>query len=581
MRIKLYITTFMLSMLSFFCLPLMSEDFNRSTPTFFKGNLNLSNKPLIGQSADVILDLYTLDNDCYDVVIKFRVPEGISIIGDRIFKESSIVKGSLRQYITKIRIDQEGTYAIQASVYFQLSDGRHFAEHFFVYLVTDKINSQVYDKVDFLTPARNGISTMVKSYLAPPETQMPSQEKLRIYGNIKYYDDNLSQEMPIKKVTVQLYEIVSDKRTFIATGATDNDGFYVFDNISLDNSQKTHDIQMNIVFENDILKLVDNANKIYECNAPIIKGISSGSVNCDYCMNESNQYRGLAHIFNTIVSAYDFLIDRLNWSRKKISVKYPYQNDVSYYSYLYKPFKGDIYNECINIAVNRQWVRTSMLHEYGHSVMTALYNYNYYDLPEKTVYLESHTVNSISDKGFAMREGWAEFFEALVDDNASNITKYIDPNITNIEYNSWWKGDNGVNKQGEVVEGAIASILWDIADTDKSIDESLGVDDDDDINGSLEKLWDVVSKYKPNDIIEFWKHWINNNYGQIMELHSIYLNNGVNVSNPYDVNGDSKIDHHDIESLISHFGKKSNGYDINGDGIVNIIDLIMLSKILR
>jgi len=580
MRIKLYITTFMLSMLSFFCLPLMSEDFNRSTPTFFKGNLNLSNKPLIGQSADVILDLYTLDNDCYDVVIKFRVPEGISIIGDRIFKESSIVKGSLRQYITKIRIDQEGTYAIQASVYFQLSDGRRFAEHFFVYLVTDKINSQVYDKVDFLTPARNGISTMVKSYLAPPETQMPSQEKLRIYGNIKYYDDNLSQEMPIKKVTVQLYEIVSDKRTFIATGATDNDGFYVFDDISLDNSQKTHDIQMNIVFENDILKLVDNANKIYECNAPIIKGISSGSVNCDYCMNESNQYRGLAHIFNTIVSAYDFLIDRLNWSRKKISVKYPYQNDVSYYSYLYKSFKGDIYNECINIAVNRQWVRTSMLHEYGHSVMTALYNYNYYDLPEKTVYLESHTVNSISDKGFAMREGWAEFFEALVDDNASNLTKYIDPNITNIEYNSWWKGDNGVNKQGEVVEGAIASILWDIADTDKSIDESLGVDDDD-INGSLEKLWDVVSKYKPNDIIEFWKYWINNNYGQIMELHSIYLNNGVNVSNPYDVNGDSKIDHHDIESLISHFGKKSNGYDINGDGIVNIIDLIMLSKILR
>lgn len=574
MRIKLYIITFILSL---FGLSLMSEDFNRSTPTFFNGKIGLSSKPSIGQIVDVRFDLYALNENCSDIVIKFRVPEGISIIGDRTFKENSIVKGSPKAYLTRIMVEQEGIYAIQASVYFRLPDDRNLAEHFFTYLAVDKFSSQTYDKVDFLSPARNGISAKVKSYLAPPETQTSSINEFNLYGSIRYFDDNLSQEMPIKRVTVQLYEIISDKRIFVAFGATDDNGFYAFDNINLDKTRKTHDLQLNIVFENDVLKLIDNTSKVYEFNAPIIQNVSSGSLNCDYCMNESNQYRGLAHIFNTVVDAYDFLKNRLNWSRKKINVKYPYQNNLSYYSYLYKHLSGSIYNECINIAVNRQWVRTSMLHEYGHSVMTALYNYNYYDLPKKTVYLESHTINSISDKGFAMREGWAEFLEALVDDNAFNITHYVDENIANIEYNNWWKGNDGKNTQGEIVEGAVASILWDIADTEKSIDEKLGIDDDK-INNGLEKIFDLVSKYKPNDIIEFWKYWIDNGYGQFLELYSIYTNNGVSVFHPYDINNDGKIDYSDLESLISNFGKKSNRYDMNGDGVVNVADLVIINK---
>lgn len=573
MRIKLYIITLILSLLGS---SLMSDDFNRLIPTFLDGRLALSDKPLVGQVADVKFNLYAL-NDCFDTVIKFRVPEGISIIGEQIYKENSIVKGTSKVYLTKIKVDQEGTYAIQVSVYFRLANGKHLTEHFFTYLAVDKFNSRISDRVDFLSPARNGISAKVKSCLAPLETQTASSSKIDIYGSIKYFDDNLSLEIPIKRVTVQVYEVVSDKLLLTAYGMTDDNGFYAFDNINLDKTMKTHDLQLNIVFENDILKLIDNTNKVYEFKAPIIQNISSGSLSCDYCMNESNQYRGLAHIYNTIISAYDFLKNKLNWSRKKINVKYPYQNNLSYYSYFPNFFTGSIYNECINIAVNRQWARTSMLHEYGHSVMTALYNYNYYDLPKKTVHLESHSVNSISDKGFAMREGWAEFFEAIVDDNAFNVIHYADENITNIEYNNWCKGNDGKNTQGEIVEGAVASILWDIADTAQSIDEKLGIDDDG-ISDGLEKIFALISKYKPNDIVEFWDSWLNNGYGKFLELYSIYVNNGINVSHPYDINNDQKIDFSDLESLVPNFGKRSNRYDINGDGIVNITDLLMINK---
>ncbi len=576
MKVKFYIIIFMLSL---FCSSLMSEDFNRSTQTFFIGKISLLDKPLVSQFIDVRFDLYSINDDCFDLVIKFRVPEGISITGDRTFKENSIVKGTSKVYLTRIQVEKEGAYAIQASVYSRLRDGKHIAEHFFTYLIVDKTSSQVHDKIGFLSSAKNGISARIGSHLAPTERQTSPPNKFNLYGNIKYFDDNLSQEMPIKKITVQLYEVISDKKIFIASEITDESGFYVFENINLNEAQKTHDLQLSIVFENDILRLIDNTSNIYKFDAPIIRSVS-GSMNCDYCMNESNQYRGLAHIFNTIVDAYDFLKNRLNWSRKKINVRYPYQSDLSYYNYLYKPFSGNIYNECINIATSRQWVRTSMLHEYGHSVMTALYNYNYYDLPKKTVYLESHSINSISDKGFAMREGWAEFFEALVEDNAFNITHYNGVNITNIEYNDWWKGNDRKNTRGETVEGAVASILWDIADTDKSIDEKIGVDDDN-ISDGVERIFDLVSRYKPNDIVEFWDHWINNGYGWFLELYSIYINNGVNIFHPYDINKDGEVDHRDIKSLISHFGKRSGRHDINSDGIVNITDLLMINRTLH
>ncbi|MEK7400508.1 MAG: dockerin type I domain-containing protein [Candidatus Poribacteria bacterium] len=551
-------------------------------PAFFNGKISLSNTPLVGQKAYAKLDLYAVADNCLNAVIKFRIPEGVSIIGNDTFNEYSIIKGSVSQYSVEIQVLQEGTYAIQASVYFQLADGRYLSEHFFTYLTVEKSYSKTSDRANFLTPAKHSIEANIRSYLAPPNTQLLPQGNFKLYGNIKYYNDNLSQEMPIKMATVQLYELISDKRKLIATKIAGDDGSYVFDDIVFGNIQETHDIQLKILFDNDILRLIDNNEKIYEFDAPIIKNVSVGALNCDYYMNESNQYRGLAHIFNTYVDAYDFLQNRLGWGRKKIDVKYPYQNEVSNYGYSYRPFKGGIYDECINIVVSKQWERSSMLHEYGHSVMSALYDYNYYKLPRKTVNLYVHYINSISDLGFAMREGWAEFFEVLVDDNAFNLTQYINANTPNIEYNSWWKGKEENNTKGEIVEGSIASIFWDIVDTNKSIDEKMDIDDDN-MSADLTKLWEIMSKHKPNDIVAFWDYWIGNSYGQVTELYSIYMNNGVKVYHPYDINGDGRLDYYDLESLASDFGKKATGsaqvnHDVNKDGIVNIIDFIIISK---
>ncbi|MEK7397100.1 MAG: Ig-like domain-containing protein, partial [Candidatus Poribacteria bacterium] len=247
----------------------------------------------------------------------------------------------------------------------------------------------------------------------------------------------------------------------------------------------------------------------------------------------------------------DFLQKKLNWSRRKITTKWPYKDGtISAYKYSSGLITGNITKESLNIAVGKEWGRTTMLHEYGHAVMSALYGYNDNNLPKGNYKEETHTVNTVSDTAFAIIEGWAEFSGALIDDNAYNLPQYANANTPNIEYNSWWKGKEQSNTQGELVEGTVASILWDIVDTDQSKDEVPNKDDDN-ISGMLNELWDTMSKKKPKSIIDFWNYWQDNNYGQLESLRNIFINNAVNVTikpqnNPPTANPQNIITNEDV-----------------------------------
>jgi hypothetical protein len=151
-----------------------------------------------------------------------------------------------------------------------------------------------------------------------------------------------------------------------------------------------------------------------------------------------------------------------------------------------------------------------------------------------------------------------------------------------VESNDWWTGDidgKGSNTQGEMVEGAVASVLWDIADTNHSRDESPGADDDQ-LDGMLEELWDTMLNYRPTDILEFWDYWVENRHGQTLSLYSIYTDHGIRVIPPWDVNQDGTVDALDLAIIGSHFGQKPHSTvrpnpDVNRDGEVNILDIIM------
>lgn len=491
----------------------------------FDGKLYLSNSPLVNQEATITLDLTALLGNYGNTTIVFRMPDGVSILRRSIFTEPYFANNSSYQYSTDIRINKEGVYALEASVYTEISKGISKAEHFFTYLTVTKNDSQITSVVNYLTPSENGIDSNIIS-LAPAR----SMATLSIQGHITYYDDNLARAVPIKKVKVQLLEIKQIGASVLGTTYTDNDGFYSFDSTNAPKlaDGSTRNIQPKLVFDNEVIKLTDTNSAIYTFEMPLMQGVSVGSFNSDYFINEQNQQRPLGHIFNIANQSYDALWNKLSWKRNKLSLIWPYNAETSNYSYKYVVTNGSVTSEVIRITPKSQWDRTTFFHEYGHSVMMALYGYNRFNIPVSQ-FEEVHSARTVSDPQFAMNEGWAELFEAMIEDNAYNFPQFLNKNTPNIEYNEWWKGKDGNNTNGEIVEGSIASILWDIVDTAQSNDETPNVDDDN-INNMIAELWDVMSRKKPKSISDLWDSWQNGNYGQLESLQSIFVSNGVNVT---------------------------------------------------
>ncbi len=565
-------------------IPPLSHSDSRLIPDFFNAKITLSNAPKITQTATITLDLTAIEGDCEKTTIKFRVPEGVSMLGQSVFEEASFARGESRTYSVEIKALKEGTYALQASVYFHLSDGHTDVEHFFKFLTVDRHSSRISDKTGLLS--KNAVEAHTNISLAPSNLAL-AQDTFTLYGRVTYYDDNHSRPLPIRNVAIKLFDLEGNTSNLIGTQYTDNDGNYTFSNIP---NSPDKVFRLVVSFENEALKMMDNDRNLYEFNLPLISNVFGDSVNSDCFFNETNQHRILGHIFNTIMDAYDFLQTNVSWGRNVINVQYPYESEKSLskysYSHLY-PLRDQIFNELIQIASNRPWDRTAMLHEYGHSVMMALYGYSYNNYPKSSFSGDpdanyTHSVYTASDDAFAIKEGWAEFFEAIVDENAFNTTQYSNVNTPNIEYNSWWKFIGGANSEGNIVEGAVASILWDISDTATSNDEKPDIDDDR-IDGRFVELWNIMMNYKPANIRKIWDAWLELGYGQIPSLYSIFSDNGVKVSMPYDLNSDGKIDVADMVMVGSYFGRDVTesiqpSPDINNDGKVDIIDVLIIGK---
>ena len=547
-----------LSLLIFIATSAFAYESDRTRPYFFHGKLNISPVPLVGQQARLSLDLTAVSGDCESATIQIKAPAGIAISGQSVFPRQRLIMGTSRRYTADIAILEEGSYALQATVYFQLSDGGRRAEHFFTYLVAGNTHSQVRDNASFLTVSRR------PQTLAPPADQPAVGGTVSIGGHITYYDDNLSAEVPIRRVAVELLDGIQK----IESVYTGDDGFYSFENVS----STGRNIQLAISFENDVLRVMNGESVPHRFELLNIHNAADGQINGDYCLDVRNQHRGIGHIFNCIMDVHDYLQSAVNWHRGVIEVKWPHGQHPQYASRHYM-ISGTVYEEHIQVPAGWEWHRRMLLHEYGHAVMTAMYKYNAHILPHSS-FQGTHSIITISDPGFAIEEGWAEFFEALVDDNAYNLTAYANSNTPNIESNDWWTGDangRGRNTRGELVEGAVASILWDIADTARSQDGSPGADDDG-MDGRFMELWDLMLKYSPADILWLWDRWVDNGYSRAGALYSIYTENGIDVTMPDTV----PIILADTAQSKEPVGVKG---DVNSDGEIQSDDAAMILNI--
>ncbi|GIX07058.1 MAG: hypothetical protein KatS3mg115_1461 [Candidatus Poribacteria bacterium] len=366
--------------------------------------------------------------------------------------------------------------------------------------------------------------TLLRGRMAAPG------EPMSLSGTLVYFDDLIGEELPVRRATVELREILPagnfQIETTVQTTETDAQGRFRFldvPTVAEDGSPRRYRIVASL--NNSLLLVMDRFGRTYAVGTDEIVA-APGSFEYRLRWGPEDPGYMAAHVFLTVLDAAEFLERELGFVRRKLPVEYPTGRGATFYQWSSR--NGEINAEVIYILFDHTGRREPVLHEYGHAVATAVYGYNSHALPQPQ-YQGPHSFHTVSDEGFALQEGWAEWFAALVDDSALNAKSYTNADLPNIETNAWWTGrieGNGSNRRGEIVEGAVASVLWDLVDTPLSLDTTPG-EDDDPIVGMLPTLWGLFEELRPQTILTVRDVWYERRLPQWWEVLEIFATHGM------------------------------------------------------
>ena len=181
----------------------------------------------------------------------------------------------------------------------------------------------------------------------------------------------------------------------------------------------------------------------------------------------------------------DWLSSTTGWARDKLGVLYPDTDWPNFFG-IWK------YNV---MRIPDGWAddAETISHEYGHGIHYSTRDGDWpliYGRPTgeedpngwPIVGSGNHWIYSESSDWFALCEGWAEFFECVR--HGDHLSLETNDYWMGADGNGAW-GPNTDGNTGEIVEGAFASILWDLYD---------GANDDG-VNGGFSNLWTVFDLY--------------------------------------------------------------------------------------
>ncbi len=466
----------------------------RFPPPDITGNLSFASPPRLQQMSTLILTTKSHLDVSTQAELWLRLPVGVSAESD-VRMPVYLPAGAEISQAFAVRFESPGTYPLQVSLY-----AGHLTRHFIVYVRVTHTGAQVSS-----TPLPG--EPVQKMATRSRVIQRAPQQSVEVQGTVTYFDDNETALRPVRRILVELWEFNTGSDVLIDSTFTDNDGEYRFAQIDNVDPQDggLRDLYISAVFENEALRLINIHEQVYVLSSDVVHDVPNGLIELDVSLDATHNRRGAGHIFNVIIDAHDFLVNQVSWERDPIPIIWPTNEGGSFYSYF---TKGTLFFDEIHIVSADAWERITMLHEYGHSVMSAAYNNDFDRIPNGE-YDQPHYVNTVSDPGFAMSEGWAEFMEAAVDDDALMLRGYVNRDLPNVEENAWYTGEvdgNGNNMDGNIVEGAVASILWDITDTSRSTDHTPGVDDDD-ADSLFPYAWQIMTEERPPDIRTLGERW--------------------------------------------------------------------------
>jgi hypothetical protein len=238
-------------------------------------------------------------------------------------------------------------------------------------------------------------------------------------------------------------------------------------------------------------------------------------VNEDFTLTVDDSNRGVWAAYSTVQDGYNWLKTETGWSRSQVRVQWPVGD--------WPQSNGNnIFLTNVGSYANSIWGREVVLHEYAHCIQYALPG----GWPPWS-WGGSHYIYTESDRGFALLEGWAEFFPCAVDDSAEFMGYDLESDqFADVLSNGDW--------DGEIVEGAVAAIMWDIFDgvslEDHASYELSGYGDR--VDGEFAEFWRIFSTLEPLGMDDVWGEWTTKN----VDLWAIFYSSRVNKDVGYPTN---------------------------------------------
>ena len=493
---------------------------------FFRGNFSYSNYSLlVNQTTAINFQMSPID-EVQNATIRFVLPYGVELTDGKLQWNGDVKKDEIIQFNITIKATTEIRGDIKADVY-TLKNGTKIKQSYYASIFTNDVSTKETSKLSpTVTVDSTSIQTKATQITTDSNFITASNNNITIVGSISY-DIGNGDSKPVRYATVVLVDDETLGEDEVAISHTNSLGEYYF-NVDNDDGylQGGRDVFVRIKCESSAAKTVDNNEILYETTTLIEENVPDGAT-VDFGSPIIGMDSAAWEAMDSVIDEYQWIDNRVGWIRPQITIRYPFgdwpRHNISYYL-----DSGEIVRESIDLPLKNTipfgWDDITLFHEYGHAVMLSAYGYNANNMPTSTHRGESHFVFSEKDGGFALIEGWAEFMQAAV----ANDPNVLEENSQNIENNDWFNYTDDNDMDGNIIEGSVASILWDI------FDEA----NDDDIYEGFDEIWSILKNDNPDDINEFWTHWFSTsdntqiNYGYDSQLWKIYYTYGIRIPDP-------------------------------------------------
>ena len=371
------------------------------------------------------------------------------------------------------------------------------------------------------------------------ESMSAANGKTTLSGTVQYHDTN-GNPQPARQVAIKIrQDVVGPVNPVIARTTTDDQGRY---SVRVDVAKHEADVDFDkklylhvqAVAKNPAVNVVnfgqnlDTANgNTWTLNEEATLKRGQGSATVDLTATKEKPRRAF-QIANWTLEGYRFTEDKAGWTRNRVKTLYPAPNpDTDQFQSPFEKF----------VIGNNDWggdKRHTVHHEYGHAVMSGLFKYKGWQIPKPENW-GSHCIWSDTGRITAWYEGFAEFFEAAVNDSPRTDGMWLEQHHYYNETNNHGSQCPGSNANdgydGGEVEGAVANVLWDAYDP---ADEP-----HDDIDGDLGTIFDAVNETdnqqrvkrpfnsdRTTDVHDFFIQYVDNT-GRHEDLRNLYFEYGI------------------------------------------------------